>query len=90
MAGQRDTIETMLTKRIGLDPATIGPALIARAVKIRMSELDLGDLDSFTSLIESSESELQALIEEVVVPESWFFRDEIPFRQFQDHVAPAG
>jgi chemotaxis protein methyltransferase WspC len=33
-----------------------------------------------------SEVELQALIEEVVVPESWFFRDERPFQWLADHV----
>ena len=51
-----------------------------------MNELGLGDVDSYTSLVGGSEIELQALIEEVVVPESWFFRDEATFRQFQDHV----
>jgi chemotaxis protein methyltransferase WspC len=86
MAGQCDRIEAILTRRIGLDPAAVGSALIPRAVRIRMNELGLNDLDSYTSLISSSESELQALIEEVVVPESWFFRDEVPFRHFQDHV----
>ena len=29
--------------------------------------------------------ELQALIEEVVVPESWFFRDERPFQWLREH-----
>ena len=86
MSGQLDRIETMLTNRIGLDPAAVGSTLISRAVRIRMNELGLGDVDSYTSLVSGSEIELQALIEEVVVPESWFFRDEAPFRHFQDHV----
>ena len=34
----------------------------------------------------NSEAEQQALIEEVIVPESWFFRDERPFRWLADHV----
>jgi chemotaxis protein methyltransferase WspC len=86
MAGHFDRIETMLTNRIGLDPAAIGSTLIRRAVKLRMSELSLAHLDTYCSLIRDSPSELQALIEEVVVPESWFFRDGTPFRHFQDHV----
>jgi len=86
MLSQLDRIKTMLTNRIGLDPAAVGSTLISRAVRIRMNELGLGDVDSYTSLISGSEIELQALIEEVVVPESWFFRDEAPFRHFQDHV----
>ncbi len=33
-----------------------------------------------------SESELQALIEEVVVSESWFFRDERPYQWFREYI----
>ena len=36
-----------------------------------------------------SESELQALIEEVVVSESWFFRDERPYQWFREYVRRA-
>jgi len=86
MSSQWNRIEAILTNRIGLDPATVGSTLIPRAVRIRMNELGLVDVDSYTSLISGSEIELQALIEEVVVPESWFFRDELPSRHFQDHV----
>ncbi len=86
MSSQWNRIEAILTNRIGLDPSAIGSTLIPRAVRIRMNELGLVDVDSYTSLISGSEIELQALIEEVVVPESWFFRDEVPFRHFQDHV----
>ncbi len=86
MSSQWNSIEAMLANRIGLDPAAVGSTLIPRAVRIRMNELGLVDVGSYISLINSSEIEIQALIEEVVVPESWFFRDEGPFRHFQDHV----
>ncbi len=86
MSSQWNRIEAMLASRIGLDPAAIGSTLIPRAVRIRMNELGLVDVGSYASLINGSEIELQALVEEVVVPESWFFRDEVPFRHFQDHV----
>jgi len=86
MSGQWDRIEAMLSERIGLDPETVGSTLIPRAVKLRMIELGLRDVDGYAALLGGSETELQALIEEVVVPESWFFRDEAPFRRFQDHV----
>ena len=86
MSGQWDRIEAMLGDRIGLDPVAVGPSVIPRAVRARMNELGLADVDCYSSLLSSSEVELQALIEEVIVPESWFFRDEVPFRHFQDHV----
>ena len=74
----------MLTARIGLDPAAVASSLIPRAVRLRMIELGLGHLGDYESLLSGSEAELQALIEEVVVPESWFFRDKLPFRYLQD------
>jgi chemotaxis protein methyltransferase WspC len=48
-------------------------------------ELSLDDLGAYAVRVDQSESELHALIEEVVVPESWFFRDERPFRWLGDY-----
>jgi chemotaxis protein methyltransferase WspC len=84
--GELARIEALLTQRIGLDPAAVGPNLIPRAVRLRMSELGIGRVGDYESLVKNSETELQALIEEAVIPESWFFRDELPFRGLQDHV----
>ena len=39
----------------------------------------MDDLGVYASRLAQSEPEQQALIEEVVIPESWFFRDERPF-----------
>jgi chemotaxis protein methyltransferase WspC len=79
-------IERLLTSRIGLDPVAVGSPLILRAVTARMTELGLNDFRAYESRACSSDSELQALIEEVVVAESWFFRDERPFQSLQEHV----
>jgi chemotaxis protein methyltransferase WspC len=82
-------IETLLSDRIGLDCSAVGPTLIVRAVQFRMKERGLGAPEDYLALLTGSETELQALIEDVVVPESWFFRDEIPFRLVQEY-AQAG
>ena len=51
-----------------------------------MRELGLDDLAAYERRLSQSELELQELIEEVVVAESWFFRDERPFQWFRDYV----
>ena len=72
-------IERLLAERIGLDPSSVGDGLISRGVHVRMTALGLRSrLDYERALIDRPD-ELQALVEEVVVPESWFFRDERPF-----------
>lgn len=86
MAALMGGIEGLLASRMGLDPVSVGPKQIARAVQQRMQELGLTDVGEYESWVRKSESELQALIEEVVVSESWFFRDERPFQYFRDYV----
>ncbi len=49
-----------------------------------MRELRLNDLGEYQRRLCQSESELQALIEEGVVAESWFFRDERPFQWLRE------
>jgi chemotaxis protein methyltransferase WspC len=63
-----------LRDRIGLDVASVGPALIERAVQLRCAAIPGQDLDSYWVLLQQSAAEQQALIEAVIVPETWFFR----------------
>jgi chemotaxis protein methyltransferase WspC len=86
MTNDQKTIEDLLARRIGLDPVSLGPHVILRAARRRMAELDVADLCDYAALAVDSEAEQQALIEEVVVPESWFFRDDRPFRRLVNHI----
>ncbi len=81
-----DTIELLLAERIGLDVASTGPALIHRAVQTRMQSCQLMDATQYARLVESDEAEWRSLIDLVVVPESWFFRDLRPFLRLQEFV----
>jgi chemotaxis protein methyltransferase WspC len=85
MTNDQRKIEDLLISRIGLDPVSMGPHLVLRAARRRMSEVGAADLGDYAARLLASEAEQQALIEEVVVPESWFFRDERPFRWLADH-----
>ena len=51
-----------------------------------MREIGVVDMAAYACWVRQSEPELQALIEEVVVAESWFFRDERPFQRFCEYV----
>ena len=65
----------LLKQSIGLDAASIGVSAIERAVRERQVACRLDDHEAYWSCVRASETELQALIELVVVPETWFFRD---------------
>ena len=72
-------VARLLCERIGLDAASVGENLIVRGVHARMSTLNLRSFEEYERLLTTSDPEIQALIEEVVVPETWFFRDQTPF-----------
>lgn len=63
-----------LKDRIGLDVASVGEAIVERAVRQRCSASGAPDSDAYWQLLISSPTEQQALIEAVIVPETWFFR----------------
>lgn len=63
-----------LKDRIGLDVASVGEAIVERAVRQRRSASGAVDSDAYWQLLVGSTTEQQALIETVIVPETWFFR----------------
>ncbi len=71
--------EALLRERIGLDVASVTPAMVERSVRGRMAARGLADPASYLDFLRSSEAELQELIETVVIPETWFFRDREVF-----------
>lgn len=81
-ASPSSAAEEVLRRWIGLDPNSIGEAAIRRAVRLRMLSLGVDDIRTYVRLVESDRTERDRLVEEVVVAESWFFRDQ----QVYDHL----
>ena len=63
-----------LKERIGLDVTSVGPAIIERAVRQRSVAAQAASADEYWLTLQGSRDEQQALIEAVIVPETWFFR----------------
>ncbi|MHC6227039.1 CheR family methyltransferase [Pseudomonas sp. X10] len=63
-----------LQERIGLDVESVGASMVTRALRQRCSVLEASDLDDYWWHLQQSAEEQQALIEAVIVPETWFFR----------------
>lgn len=63
-----------LKERIGLDVTSVGPAIIERAVRQRSLASHALTADEYWHTLQGSPDEQQALIEAVIVPETWFFR----------------
>lgn len=83
--GQINTIlETILKEAMGLNTLSVGPSSLKHALNRRMRSLDITNTLQYLKLIKTSPPELNELIEEVTVNETWFFRDEAPFIALRD------
>jgi chemotaxis protein methyltransferase WspC len=69
-------IEAFLKRKIGLEIGLLGDTAIENALKRRFAATGSKDLSGYRVKLFDSEAELQALIDAVVVPETWFFRDK--------------
>ncbi|QRY81957.1 chemotaxis protein CheR [Pseudomonas sp. PDNC002] len=74
----------LLKARIGLDAESVGDAVIERAVRQRCSKVSGGDAEHYWLQLQGSAEEVQALIEAVIVPETWFFRYPESFAALAD------
>ncbi|MBI3850744.1 MAG: hypothetical protein HY298_10800 [Verrucomicrobia bacterium] len=72
-------IENLLKRTIGLDAESIGSTSISQTVRLRMQHHQLTKLEDYTKYLQETPAELTALVEAVVVKETWFFRDQESF-----------
>lgn len=79
-------IEKLLSQKIGIDPQIIGSRKIAITVEMRRLACGLPDLDTYFKVIQTSSQELAELVEQIVVPETYFFRDRKPFDFLKNYV----
>ncbi|MGE3854547.1 MAG: CheR family methyltransferase, partial [Planctomycetota bacterium] len=73
-----DAIDSLILSHYGLATRVMGPKALGRAVNRRLDALGLGGeaVDTYTELLRTSDDERQELLELLVVPETWFFRNE--------------
>jgi chemotaxis protein methyltransferase WspC len=67
-------VEDLVRARIGLDPPSLGTVTFARAVGVRMRARGTDSAAAYAALLAADPVEWQTLLDELVVPESWFFR----------------
>ena len=84
------SVAELLAGRIGLDPASLAPGAVARAVRTRASACGCPAEEDYAARLARDPREWDELVEEVVVPETWFFRDTGAFEALSRFVAAGG
>lgn len=77
-------LRRLLWERAGIDPDSFGRASIAHALRDRVSRSGAESPEAYVRRLGLDAVEFQAMLEDLVVPETWFFRDELAFRQFSN------
>ncbi|HEY7329270.1 MAG TPA: CheR family methyltransferase [Gemmataceae bacterium] len=78
-----------LREQIGLDPHSLGTNALKNIVAERMRALGITDPRRYAAFLADSADEMAALIDAVVVPETWFFRGGEVFSFLAEHIRRA-
>lgn len=79
-------VETWLQSYAGLESSSIGAEAVTRAARARIAATGCATVEAYLARLESSAEERNALIDRVVVPETWFFRDRPALDALARHV----
>jgi chemotaxis protein methyltransferase WspC len=82
-----DSIKQLLQERIGLHADSIGVSSIERAIGYRMKHVGVTTANDYFTIVVRDPDEFSELVEEVVVPETWFFRNLSPFNALRKCVS---
>jgi chemotaxis protein methyltransferase WspC len=81
------TAAELLSRRLGLSPDLLGPDVIERAVGVVLEETQSGNPELMGArLLEDGSEEWQMLVDEVIVPETCFFRYSESFQFLATYV----
>lgn len=71
---------------MGLHTPTVGMITISSAIDRRMRALQLDDCAQYLVNLDNDPGEMQNLIEAVIIPETWFFRDAIAYKKLLEYL----
>ena len=79
-------IAELVREAAGLDTAAFSPEDFGHALRSNMRRAGVEEPERYLELVRGSREELESLIGELAVPETWFFRDAEPFAFLARHV----
>ena len=76
----------LLHQKIGFNPESIGLDRVLESVRDTLSKRKIGDPEAFLNGLRNDNAEFYDIVNAVVIPETWFFRDGAPFDYLKGHV----
>ncbi len=72
-------VEKWCADTLGLEGEALGRRSVERIIAAAVKRSGAAEADAYLALLAASPEESERLLEELVVPETWFFRDSEPF-----------
>ena len=82
----KQLIANRLKNAMGLHTPTVGMITISSAIDRRMRALQLENCAQYLGSLDNDPGEMQNLIEAVIIPETWFFRDAIAYKKLLEYL----
>lgn len=79
-------IDNLLRQKIGIDVNIIGVRKVYKAVETRCFLCGISNTNEYLQILQNSSQELDELVELIVVPETWFFRDRKTYEAIANYV----
>lgn len=79
-------VELWLQSHAGLEASSLGAGTVARAARDRIEQTSCASAEDYIVRLETDAAERNTLIDRVVVPETWFFRDRAAIDALARHV----
>lgn len=76
----------LLEVQMGLNAKSIGISTVEKHIRQRMAECGASSVYNYLKTLDNKPSEMRKLIETVVIPETYFFRDRTPFVALKNYV----
>lgn len=73
-------VEILLAERLGFDVHSVGRKAVESAIRQSMKQAGGSDPAAYARALANDPVAWDRLVEKVVIPETWFFRDVVPFQ----------
>jgi chemotaxis protein methyltransferase WspC len=81
------SVTRLLSERLGLSPDLLGFVVVERALDIVLGGAGSeGRAEKIAQLLQGQGEEWETLVDEIIVPETWFFRGTEPFQLLASYV----
>ncbi|MGK7930524.1 MAG: CheR family methyltransferase [Microcystaceae cyanobacterium] len=79
-------IKQLIAKKIGFGPDKVGQRQLMKAVTSRQKACGINNVSDYLKKLQSSAYELQELVEQIVIKETWFFRHQQAFSLLGNYI----